>query len=134
MKRVPSTVHSRDPRLLAAVFAGGCAGAILRSALAETFTHDPSRWPWVTFAVNLAGAFVLGAVAVAARKGAWRLLRPLLGTGFCGALTTFATLQLEVLDMIDDRHLALAAGYVAASLAGGLAAVSLGGHVARKAA
>lgn len=49
--------------------------------------------------------------------------RPLLGTGFCGALSTFATLQVELLDMLRDGRYPLAAGYAAASLGGGLAAL-----------
>jgi CrcB protein len=53
------------------------------------------------------------------------------GTGFCGALTTFSALQLELLEMLDAGHALLAAAYVAASLAGGLALVRLAGGAAR---
>jgi CrcB protein len=62
-----------------------------------------------------------------------RRLRPaLLGHGFCGALTTFSTMQVEVLDMIDADRLALAAAYVAASAAAGVAAVRVATTLARR--
>jgi CrcB protein len=113
--------------LLTAVAAGGFAGAIARTALAETWPVHAGTWPWATFAANVAGAFLLGWLVAWLRAGRpqSRYLRPLLGTGFCGALTTFSTLQLELLRMLDRGDLALAAGYLAACLACGLAAVRL---------
>jgi CrcB protein len=68
----------------------------------------------------VAGAFVLGVavthVSVGPRRSA-------LGAGFCGALTTFSTLQLELLDMLDDGHVLRACAYAAATIAAGLLAV-----------
>src|SRR5438876_816069 len=82
------------------------------------------RWPWVTFGVNVAGAFVLGyfATRLQERLPPARYRRPLLATGFCGALTTFSTLQVELLKMLDHGHGGLALGYAAASLAAGFVA------------
>jgi CrcB protein len=114
---------------LAAVFAGGCAGALVRVALAEALPADAGQWPWATFLANVAGALALGYVAARVRERR-RLL--LLGSGLCGALTTFSALQLELLLMLDGEHYALAAGYAAASVAAGLAAVTLGTRVDRK--
>lgn len=51
---------SRDPRELAAIFIGGALGTLLRAAMAERFPHELAAWPWPTFAVNIAGAFLLG--------------------------------------------------------------------------
>ena len=49
-----------DARELAAIFAGGFLGAVARAELAEALPHDPGAWPWATFVVNVAGAFLLG--------------------------------------------------------------------------
>jgi CrcB protein len=50
-----------------------------------------------------------------------RYLRFLVGTGFCGALTTFSTFQVETIRLARDGHVGVAAGYAAASLAAGMA-------------
>ena len=51
--------------------------------------------------------------------------RPLLGTGLCGGLSTFSTMQVEILKMLDAHAWGLAAGYAAASIAAGYAAIHL---------
>jgi fluoride exporter len=108
-------------RELAAVFAGGAAGAVARAGLLEAMPPEPGAWPWATFAANLAGTFALGLVV--ARLPAAGLGRPLLGAGLCGALTTFATMQLELLSMLDAGRGALALLYAGGSLTAGLVAV-----------
>jgi CrcB protein len=118
-----------DVRELTAIFAGGMLGALARVALAEAFPHARDVWPWTTFAVNLAGALLLGWAVTRLPPASYS--RPFIGIGVCGALTTFSTLQLELLRMLDAGSSALALGYAAASLAGGLAAVRLGIAIAR---
>jgi len=123
-----------DRREVAAIFAGGFAGAVARAALVEWLPRDPGEWPWATFLVNIAGAFVLGYVATRLQErlplSAYR--RPLLATGFCGALTTFSTMQLELLRMLDGDDVALATAYAAASIACGFLAVAAGTNVVRR--
>ena len=116
------------------VFAGGFAGTITRAQLGEALADDAGAWPWATLLANLAGAFLLGYVAALLRDRApaAELRLRLLGTGFCGALTTFSTLQLELLTMLDDGEHGLAAAYVAVSLGIGLAAVAAGSALARR--
>ena len=111
-------------RELAAVFIGGVAGALARAGVAEAVPPEAGHWPWATLLVNVAGAFVLGAVAARGYR------RALLGQGFCGALTTFSALQLELLHMLDAGRAGLALAYAAASLALGLAAAELGRRAA----
>jgi CrcB protein len=124
-----------DRRELAAIFAGGCIGAVLRALAGDALPHHPGAWPWATLLVNVAGAFLLGLLITRLQErlppSTYR--RPLLGTGLCGALTTFSTMQVELLDLVDDRHASLAVAYAATSLGAGFAAVWAGTAVARRA-
>jgi fluoride exporter len=118
---------------IAAIMAGGAIGTLARAALAEALPHRAGQWPWATFAVNLAGAFILGWVLTrlaerTAPSSNWRFFA---GTGFCGALTTFSTFQLETFELARDGHLGLAVGYPAASICAGMALVVVGVVVAR---
>ena len=127
-------MSARDPRELAAIFVGGAIGTLLRALLAEGLPHEPGAWPWATFAVNVAGAFLLGyfATRLQERLPLSSYRRPLLGTGLCGGLTTFSTMQVELLTMIDAERLGLAAGYATASVAAGFAAVYLATSLVRR--
>jgi CrcB protein len=123
-----------DVRELAAIFAGGAIGALARAALAESVSVRPGHWPWVTFAVNVTGAFLLGyfATRLQERLPLSAYKRPLLGTGFCGAFTTFSTVQVELLRMLDRGEVGLALGYAAASVVAGFAAVWLATALVRR--
>lgn len=133
----PSAPRRRapDPRLLAAVFAGGALGTLARAALAETLPHAVTAWPWPTFLANVAGAFLLGwaVTRLQDRLPPSTYRRPFLGTGLCGGLTTFSTLHVELVRMLDAGAWALALGYAAASLALGFAAVLISTHLVRRA-
>lgn len=116
-----------DPRKLAAIYAGGVAGALLRVGLAEAVATAPGSWPWATFAVNMAGALLLGCCFALFRDDpAVRLRHPLLAIGLCGTLTTFSTVQLELYEMVDAGELGLAALYAATSIAAGYLFLRLG--------
>lgn len=119
---------SRHPfRKLAAIYAGGVVGALIRVGLAQAFPPDPGTWPWPTFVANMAGALLLGYFFGLFRDHPDESLRhPFLGIGVCGTLTTFSTLQLELYQLIDHDDLGLAAAYCAATLVGGYLAVRLG--------
>ncbi len=125
---------SSDLRELAAVFAGGAIGAVARAEVTELLPSVPGRWPWGTFAVNLVGAFMLGFFATRLQErlppSAYR--RPFLATGLCGGLTTFSTMQLELVRMFDHSSPALALGYAAASLTGGMIAVMAASNLVRR--
>jgi fluoride exporter len=130
MRGQPSRRPHLDARELAAIFAGGALGALARMGLIETLPHAQGTWPRATLGANLAGALLLGWVVTRLPSDSGR--RPFLGAGACGALTTFSTLQLELLQLLDEGAWALATAYAAVSLAGGLAAVRLGIALAQR--
>ena len=117
-------MFGHDNRELAAIFVGGAIGTAARAALATLTVPNPAHWPWPTFVVNIVGAFVLGYVStrLLERLPQSSYRRPLLGTGFCGGLTTFSTMQVETVRMLEHGHYGLAAAYTVVSLVAGLAA------------
>jgi CrcB protein len=123
-----------DRREIAAIFVGGAAGALARVWLASTFAGTSGKWPWTIFAINVSGSFALGYLATRLQErlpqSSYR--RPMLGTGFCGAYTTFSTMQVEILEILDHHRYGLAAGYAAASIAAGLAAIWLATALVRR--
>lgn len=124
-----------DRRELAAIFVGGFIGALLRAELVELLPHATDEWPWATFIANVAGAFALGYFATRLQErlplSAYR--RPLLGTGLCGALTTFSTMQLELVRMLEHGHDTLALAYATSSIAAGFIAVAVATNTVRRA-
>ncbi|MDP9443631.1 MAG: CrcB family protein [Actinomycetota bacterium] len=118
--------------MLAAVFLGGCVGGVARYGAVATWPGAPRAFPWSTLAVNLVGALVLAVVVViAAEVRPRRYLRPLLGTGFCGALTTFSSVVVAVAQLLGEGRAAVAVSYLAANIVGGLATAALGLVAAR---
>ena len=126
-------MFSFDGRELAAVFVGGAVGTLARAGFETLAAPDPGRWPWPTFIVNIVGAFLLGyfVTRLLERLPTSSYRRPLLGTGLCGGLTTFSTMQVELLNMLDAGHAGLALGYAAASIVAGFAAIMLVTNVVR---
>jgi CrcB protein len=117
--------------VVAAVFVGGCIGGWARYGITTAW---PARtgFPWATFTVNVVGAFVLPLVlVVAANLVSSRYLRPLLGTGFCGAFTTFSSVVVTADQLFMHRHPVTAIGYVIVTIVVGLAAAWTGLVVGR---
>jgi fluoride exporter len=117
----------------AAILAGGAVGALARAGVAEALPRQPGQWPWATFIVNLFGAVLLGWVLtrLAERVAPGRYWRFLLGTGFCGALTTFSTFQIETFDLLRTGHGGVAVGYALASIVAGMGVAVAGVMLAR---
>lgn len=116
-----------DRRELAAIFAGGAVGTLARAGLSEALPHSPTEWPWATFVVNIVAVVLLGYVVTRLQErlplSSYR--RPLLGTGVCGGLSTFSTMQVEILKMLQAGAFLLAAGYTVASVVFGYAGIHL---------
>ena len=131
----PSSSTAKPVPVTLLVAVGGAFGALARvgvEALLPTMSMDDPRFPWATFAVNVAGALVLGAIMALCevRPNAPRWLRPLAGIGFCGSFTTFSTMSVEFVQLVESRHAWLAIGYFAASFATGVMAAFIGTRVA----
>lgn len=124
-----------DARELAAIFVGGFLGAVARAELLQGLPGRVDSWPWATFIANVVGAFLLGYFTTRLQErlpmSAYR--RPLLGTGLCGGLTTFSTMQIELLRMLDAGRVGLAVGYALASVTAGFLAVVLATNLVRRA-
>ncbi|HEY7224873.1 MAG TPA: fluoride efflux transporter CrcB [Micromonosporaceae bacterium] len=88
--------------------------------------HD-SVFPWGTFCVNVAGSFLLGALAAGPADPH---LMALLGVGFCGGLTTYSTFGYETVRLIEDGAYLYALANVTASVAAGLGAAVCGAALA----
>lgn len=116
---------------LVIVMVGAAVGAPLRylTDRAVQRRHD-SAFPWGTFIVNVVGSFVLGLVSGRLSPE----LQLLVGTGFCGALTTYSTFSYETLRLGEDGSVLLAGANVVGSVTAGVAAAFLGVGVATWAA
>lgn len=123
-RRLPR-IHGR---LVAAVAVGGFLGGAARYAVGLWLPTGPAGFPWAVFTVNTVGAFVLAVLVVVVLEvlPPTTYLRPLVGTGFCGALTTFSSVVTGVDQLVARGRPGVAAGYLAASLAAGLAAAVAG--------
>lgn len=121
------------PVTIVLVLLGGAVGAVGRflvdravnGRLAER-TADGRHLPWGTFLVNIVGSLLLGVLAgTAGHLPGW--IGPLVGTGFCGALTTYSTFTHETFRLAeapDGRGRAIT--YAVVTLAAGLCAATLG--------
>lgn len=132
--RAGALVRRQARTLGAAVAAGGALGALARLGLDVLVPHGEGGWPWPTFAANMLGCLMLGYLAtrLLERLPPSTYRRPLLGTGLCGALSTFSTLQIEAVTLARDGRPGTGLLYGACSLLGGLLLVHLGTAAARR--
>jgi fluoride exporter len=113
--------------ILAVIFVGGCVGGYARYAISDAWTASRATFPSAILTVNLVGAFILGLVVmVTAEVLPSRYWRPLLGTGFCGALTPFSSVVVGAAGIFARHRPVVAISYLVATIVGGIAAAVLG--------
>ncbi len=101
-----------------AVALGGALGATLRYAISMAIPPVPNKFPYATFTANLVGSFLMGIlfVIVIERAMLHPLWRQFATIGFLGALTTFSTFSLEVVNLFYQGHWKMAALYAGLSV------------------
>jgi CrcB protein len=114
--------------ILGVIAVGGALGSAARYGAGVLWPHDPSQVAWSTFAVNVAGGFLLGLLMVFVND-VWpphRYVRPFVGVGILGGFTTFSTYMLDTHSLLAAGRLPVALLYLMGTLLVGLVAVWLG--------
>jgi fluoride exporter len=113
---------------------GGGIGSMARYLCQRWFAANyVPGFPWGTFAVNVAGCFLIGIFWGLSFKSFdamenWKLF---LMTGLCGGFTTFSAFTLEGIGLLKEQKLALFFSYVVASVVLGLLATYLGMRITK---
>lgn len=110
--------------VLGVICAGGMLGALARYALQTAFPRPAGTFGWTVFTINVVGCALIGILMVLVQQ-VWRgqLIRPFLGVGVLGGLTTFSTYIGDIQAMIAEGHPRTALVYLAGTLLAALLAV-----------
>jgi fluoride exporter len=109
----------------------GALGAMLRYWVGYAFFDESGVFPFATLTVNLIGSFVLAlfTTGLVRRFSIPGDLKTAIGTGFVGSFTTFSTLSVETVTLLENGHVLLGAIYVSVSILGGLVMSRIGFRV-----
>ncbi|MFE5245118.1 MULTISPECIES: fluoride efflux transporter FluC [unclassified Streptomyces] len=113
-------------RVLAAVAAGGAAGATARYAASLAWPAAEGEFPWTVFVVNVSGCALIGVLmvlTVETGRVTRPLVRPFLGVGVLGGFTTFSTYAADVSGLLVRQEVARAVAYMAGTAVAALLAV-----------
>ena len=113
-------------RDLGAVLVGGTIGTGLRLAIDAALPHGDTDFPLPTLAINVVGAFLLGALVARIWASAPSWLKAGLGAGLLGSFTTFSALAVSLVSLSAAGEWGAALGYLALSVVLGLGAAWLG--------
>ena len=114
-----------DATVLAAIAAGGAAGASVRYLIGQTWPTPAGAFPISTLAINVIGCGLIGVLMVLITD-VWsrqRLLRPFLGTGVLGGFTTFSTYTVDIQRLVTGAQAGTALLYLTLTPIGALLAV-----------
>ena len=115
--------------LILAVATGGAIGSVTRLLVGFGVTKLAGpAFPWGTLLINIAGSFIIGALAeaFALRWNLTQAWQAFLTVGFCGGFTTFSTFSLDAYALFQRGETGLAAAYVVASVVLSIAALVAG--------
>jgi len=114
--------------LILTLVLAGAIGAVSRYVVDDLVkSRFPGDFPWGTLVINVSGSLVLGVVTgMALYHGLGPIPKTAIGTGFCGAYTTFSTFSYETVQLVEAGELGPAAGNALGSVALGLVAAGLG--------
>ncbi|MBA4179435.1 MAG: fluoride efflux transporter CrcB [Anaerolinea sp.] len=119
---------------LALVIAGGGLGSALRYLVGSVVaSHAGSGFPWGTFAINVAGSFLIGIIATLADEpgSVGPSARVFLVVGVLGGFTTFSAFSLETVRLLEDGQVTRALVYIGGSAGLAIFAAALGVWSAR---
>lgn len=110
----------------------GAAGAVTRVAFDRTVTERyAARFPWGTFVINVTGSLIFGFLTgLGLSHGLPRSPRVIVGTGFCGAYTTFSAFAFETVALLERGERGDAVRYAIGTLVAGSLAAAIGLSVA----
>jgi CrcB protein len=116
-------------RVLGVISLGGVLGSLARYGIGVAFPSAPTGFPWATFAINVSGCLLIGALmaTVTERYAGRPLILPFLRVGVLGGFTTFSTYVVDIQRLVDGRAAGTALAYLAGTLLAALLAVHLGG-------
>jgi fluoride exporter len=112
----------------------GCFGAILRYLLGLALFEESAIFPFATLTCNLIGSFLLAwfTTAIFLKVSLPSHFKTALSTGFVGSFTTFSTLSVETVELIQNGNLFLAIIYITASMLGGVVMSRLGFNIRKE--
>ncbi|MGW0365091.1 FluC/FEX family fluoride channel [Streptomyces sp. NPDC002990] len=123
-------------RVVAAVAAGGAAGASARYGISLLWSAGPGAFPWATFWINVAGCALIGVLMVLISEGgrpAHPLVRPFAGVGVLGGFTTFSTYAVDFSLLLDEGEAGTALAYAGLTAVAAVGAVWAAATVTRSA-
>nr|WP_211176713.1 fluoride efflux transporter CrcB [Pseudonocardia acidicola] len=120
-------------RAVVVIAAGGALGALARWGVGLALPTPPGTFPLGTFAINVVGCFLIGAVIVAVTEivDAHPLIRPFVASGFLGGFTTFSTYSVDAENLLLGGHVGVASAYLVGTLAAAVVAAWAGIRLAR---
>lgn len=126
---------NKDRRELLAIFVGGAIGSLARALVGTELVGTSDGWPWATLLVNVVATFLLGyfSTRLLERLPTSNYQRPFVGTGICGGLSTFSTMQIEIVRLVQAGAWGVALSYLLASLVAGLVALHVATSLVRRA-